>query len=113
MVDVEVNPIDRIPYMRRAGEPVGSPPAWMEMGLRGLARMSPEEREIAVENIEALVFAAYGDGPTPALRVPGARERARDVLIRLGWAEPRLFARAPAAEVVARLRTEIAAAGLM
>ncbi len=113
MVDVELQPIDRIPYMRRAGEPAGSPPAWMAMGLRGLARMSPDERQIAIDNIEALVFAAYGDGPTPALRVPGARERARDVLIRLGWAEPGIFARARAGEVVARLRTEIEAAGLM
>lgn len=90
----------------------GSPPAWMAVGLHGLARMSPEDRLIAVANIEALILAAYGDGPTPALRGPGAKERARDVLVRLGWAEPGIFLRAPAADVLARIRTEIAAAGL-
>jgi len=85
----------------------------MAVGLRGLARMSPEERSIAVENIEALVLTAYGDGPTAAMRGPDARERARDVLIRLGWAEPGIFLRAPAADVLARLRREIARSGLM
>ncbi len=91
----------------------GTPPAWMAVGLSGLARMSPKERLIAVENIEALVLAAYGEGPTPALCGPGAQERSRDVLIRLGWAEPGIFLRAPVADVLARLRIEIARSGLV
>lgn len=127
MVDMKRKPVEpsgRMPYARpvasrapasAAGTPggSGSPPAWMAVGLRGLARMSPEERLIAVENIEALVLTAYGDGPTAAMRGPDARGRSRDVLIRLGWAEPGIFLRAPAADVLARLRAEIIRSGLL
>lgn len=111
-MNIELKRVDQAWPVRTA--PVApAPPAWMAIGLRGLARMSADERRIAVQNIEALVRAAYGDGPTPALRGPGAQERARDVLVRLGWAAPGMFARVTAADIFARLRTEIAAAGLL
>lgn len=112
MIDINMNVSDRMPAALRAAGPAYSPPAWMAVGLRGLARMTDEEREIAIENIEALVHTAYGNGPTAAMRGPGARDRARDVLIRLGWAEPVLFARVAPDELVARMRAAITAAGL-
>src|SRR5215207_7922885 len=86
MIDVDWNVSSRIPTALHASGRAYSPPTWMAVGLRGLARMTDEELEIAVDNIEALVQTAYGNGPTAAMRDPGARDRARDVLIRLGWA---------------------------
>jgi hypothetical protein len=80
----------------------------MEVGLRGIARRTEEEREIAVEHGEALIHTAYGKGPTAARRGPGARERARDVLIRLGWAEPIMFACVSPDELISRMRSAIA-----
>ena len=65
-----------------------------------------------LENVEALVHNAYGKSPTAAMRGPGARERARDVLIRLGWAEPIISARVSPDEIISRMRSAIAAAGL-
>jgi hypothetical protein len=112
MINVDTNGSDRFPTALHATGRASSPPAWMEVGLRGLARMTAEEREIAVENIEALVRTAYGNGPTLAMRGPGARERARDVLVRLGWSEPIIFARVAPDELIARMRAAIAAAGL-
>ena len=112
MIDVDTNVSSRIPTALHASGRAYSPPAWMAVGLRGLARMTDEEREIAVENIEALVQTAYGNGPTAAMRGPGARDRARDVLIRLGWAEPAIFARVSPDDVISRMRSAIAAAGL-
>lgn len=112
MIDIDSSVSNRMPAaMHAAGRPY-TPPAWMAVGLRGLARMTEEEREIAVENIEALVHSAYGNGRTAAMRGPEARDRARDVLIRLGWAEPLIFARVSPDELIARMRAEIAAAGL-
>jgi len=40
---------------------------------------------------------------------PGARNRARDVLIRLGWAEPAIFARVSPDDLISRMRSAIAA----
>ena len=112
MIDIDTNVSHRIPTALHAAARSFSPPAWMAVGLRGLARMTDEEREIAVENIEALVQTAYGNGPTAAMRGPGARDRARDVLIRLGWAEPAIFARVSPDDLMSRMRNAIVAAGL-
>lgn len=112
MIDVNMSATDRIPTALHATGRTFSPPAWMEVGLRGLARMTVEERAIAVDNIVALVHTAYGNGPTVAMRGPGARDRARDVLVRLGWAEPIIFARVSPDELIHRMRAAITAAGL-
>jgi len=112
MIDVDTNVSDRIPAGLHAAGRAPAPPAWMAVGLRGLARMTNEEREIAVENIEALVHTAYGNGPTAVMRGAGARARARDVLIRLGWAEPAIFARVSPDDLIVRMRAAIADAGL-
>jgi hypothetical protein len=111
MIDVDTNVANRMPTALHAAGTY-SPPAWMAVGLRGLARMTEDEREIAVENIEALVHTAYGNGPTMAMRGPGTRDRARDVLIRLGWAEPAIFTRVAPDDLLTRMRAAIAAAGL-
>jgi hypothetical protein len=112
MIGVNTNVSDRTPAALHVAGRTDSPPAWMAVGLRGLARMTDEEREITVENVEALVHTAYGNGPTVAMRGPGARDRARDVLIRLGWAEPIIFARVSPDEIIGRMRAAITAAGL-
>jgi hypothetical protein len=112
MIDVDMNLANRVPTALHAAGTAFSPPAWMAVGLRGLARMTVEEREIAVDNIEALVHTAYGNGPTAAMRGPGARDRARDVLVRLGWAEPVIFTRVAPDDLLTRMRAAIAAAGL-